>query len=357
MRFRRIRYPGKTLVVSLLQKEYAPFTAYFFKFWHERFGEPPFAAELCEKDSLSQLFFSRLIIPMELPARFFSLWWFLVKNRFKTLVVLNPELKTSRALRWAAFFARVENRAGFAPLRSVTGFNLSLPFNGENHHYVHQLKLFFEYITGEKTPSWSEPELPKSVEAATQHRIDEPYGIIALETSDALTPHLTPQLQKLINLATRSLSCALILRSSAGADHEVKAMARAFSEVMTERALAKTELLLNPTPLEIVAALQNALWVTGADQELLNVAALLSVPCVSVFGPLNERVWQPFSVRTRALTGDFSCRPCTAFPGSPVLCTNPVPWACVKGVSAELLWANLVSLNKLLTGSRNKYVP
>lgn len=357
MRFRRIRYPGKTLVVSLLQKEYAPFTAYFFKFWHERFGEPPFAAELCQKESLSQLFFSRLIIPTVLPGNFFSLWWFLVKNRYKTLVVLNPDLKASRALRWAALFARVENRAGFAPLRSVTGFNLSLPFNGENHHYVHQLKLFFEYITGEKTSSWSAPELPKSVEAATEHLIDEPYGIIAIEITDTLTPHLTPVLQKLINLATRSLSCVLILRSDAGAERENKAIARAFSEVMTERALAKTELLLNPTPLEIVAVLQNALWVTGADQEILNTAALLSVPCVAVFGPLNERVWQPFSVRTRALTGDFSCRPCTAFPGSPVVCTNPAPWICVKGVSAELLWATLTGFNKLLTGSRKKYVP
>jgi ADP-heptose:LPS heptosyltransferase len=171
-------------------------------------------------------------------------------------------------------------------------------------------------------------------------------GMIAIDIADAATEHLAPQLQKLINLITRSETCTLVVRSSdssaENAENRVQHFAKNLSTFMTERAIENTQLVLNPPRGDLAALAAATAWVTGTDAEMLNLAAFLSVPSLSVFGPLNERVWQPFSTRARALTGDFACRPCTAFPGR-VLCSNPNVWQCMHDLTGELWAATLTA--------------
>jgi ADP-heptose:LPS heptosyltransferase len=109
---------------------------------------------------------------------------------------------------------------------------------------------------------------------------------------------------------------------------------------MTERAVKVCELVLNPADIEKLRIVREAEWVTGTDAAALNLAALAGVPSLSIFGPLNERIWQPFATRARTLAGDFACRPCSKFPGA-VDCKNPQPWQCVSGVTGELMLATL----------------
>lgn len=343
MKFRRVVAPGRTLVVAGIDPRFTVFTAWFLHLWKQRFAVRPFFAAGVETSKLASPLLQSLAEPVQLPERFFRVLWFLLKGRFGTLIILNPDLRSTWKLRLAARVARVKYRAGFSPLRRITGLNLSLPFNNENHHYVHQLRTFFEYITGEKTTGWTTPEFPRTAITDLPDVPAEPYGIIAFNPDETESQYLESQLKKLTNLMARSSHCLLVLRSRHLGRQALTRFARSFSEVMTEQALAHTTLLILPDESTLVELLRQAAWIAAADSELLNLAALFAVPSVAVFGPLNERVWQPFSVRTRALTGEFACRPCTAYPGQ-VECSNAIPWACLAGASAELMAATLTAV-------------
>ncbi|MFZ5629090.1 MAG: glycosyltransferase family 9 protein [Spirochaetota bacterium] len=343
MKYRRIVAPGKTLVVAGIDRRFMVFTAWFLHLWKQRFAARPFVASAAEPGDLAAPLVSSLAEPVHLPEKFLPLLWFLLKGRFGTLIILNPDLRSTQKLRLAARLAGIRQRAGFAPLRRITGLNLSLPFNNENHHYVHQLRTFFEYITGEKTTGWTTPEFPATAMGTLPGLPAEPFGIIAYNPDETESQHMETQLKKLTNLMARSSHCVLVLRSRKLGRQALTRYARSFSEVMTEQALANTTLLVLPEETALLGLLREAAWIAAADSELLNLAALFAVPSVAVFGPLNERVWQPFSVRTRALTGEFACRPCTAYPGQ-VECSNSIPWACLAGASAELMAATLTAV-------------
>lgn len=335
MRFRRITYPGKTLVVDTLDARYRVFTAYFLQFWITRFNSTPdvFSPSTSGLVSAGE----EKMQHVHLPGGFFSAWLFLLRARYTTVVFLNPDSKADRSLKWAARLAFIRNRAGFAPLRSFLPLNFSLPYNGENHHFIHQLKLFFEHLTGEKLAQWAKPEIPAA--NVTAHR---GYGVVALDVADAGLEHQLPQFIRFINLVARDAECVVITRSSTGHGGS-QDLARAVSAAMTEKAIENAHPLINPPAEKLTTTLANAAWVTGVDAGILNLAALMDVPTLAVFGPLNERVWQPFAPRARVITGEFACRPCTAYPGA-VTCTADIAWKCVKGVSAELMLATLAGM-------------
>ncbi len=343
MKFHRLNYPGKTLIVNTLDARYDVFTTYFLKFWQEKFVN---GADLaCRKHAAgnSAAVYAGFVHSVELPRGFFRQWWFLLRQRYSTVLFLNPDYKADVATKWAARLAWVKNRAGFAPLRSFLPLNFSLPFNAENHHFVHQLKIFFEHLTGEKITHWSKP-----VFAAEPDRLSPEsaahagLGAVVLDVADPALPHLLPQLIRFINLVAREEKCTVAIRSASGGAAE---LARQISRTMTERAIENTLPLINPPAELLRCVMHNASWVMGVDAEALNLAAHFEVPTLAVFGPLNERVWQPFATRARVMTGEFACRPCTAFPGA-VKCTAAIPWQCVSGVSAELLLATLNAVRR-----------
>ncbi len=339
MRLRRIQFPGKTLVVASGDARYQIFSLYFLSLWQQRFKSNPDFFHNGETDSVPH--FSEVAYSTPVPAKFLQQWFFIMARKYKTVVFLNPDAKADRSLRWACRLAGVKNRAGFAPLRSWALLNHSLPYNAENHHFVHQLKIFFEHLSGEKVADWQMPRLSEDNVSVAERR----HGLIAIDLSDAATGHLTEQLQKLLNLLTRTENCTLVVRRSGvkndNATSDAREFAKQLSAYMTERAIENTQLVLNPPLEKYLPLVAGAAWVTGTDAQLLNLAAFAGVPSLSVFGPLNERVWQPFSTRARALTGEFACRPCTPIPGE-VVCKNPVAWQCMRELSGEL-WAATLS--------------
>jgi ADP-heptose:LPS heptosyltransferase len=343
MKFKRIQFPAKTLIVSSTDSRYMAFIPYFLKLWTDRFSIMP---DVNGMHALTDAWANPVVVPV----KFFAALRFLMVTRYRTVVFLNPNPKADRPLKWAARLLFVKHRAGFAPLKGFSTLNYSLPFNTENHHYVHQLKIFFEYLVGEKITDWKKPELPPTTGKANLPK--ESYGVIAIDTTDPATEHLTIQLTKFINLSARHLHLMLLIGSSAEkAEQSIPGqdLARHLSQAMTERAVAVTELVMHPNPEQKIAIVREAAWVTGTDAEALNIAALCAVPGLSIFGPLNERVWQPFATRARVLAGDFACRPCTQFPGK-ITCTNPVAWQCLSGVTGELMTA-------MLTGMLSRKVP
>ena len=340
MRLRRIQYPGKTLVVSSGDARYQIFSLYFLSLWQQRFISKPDFCFAGETERLPLI--SEVAYITRVPVNFLQQWYFILARKYKTVVFLNPAPGADRSLRWACRLAGVKNRAGFAPLRSWAPLNHSLPYNAENHHFVHQLKIFFEHLSGEKVADWQMPRLPDDEGKA---ELKHSHGLIAIDLTDAATGYLTEQLQNLMNLLTRGEPCTLVVRSSGvgmvGAVTDARDFAKQLSAYMTERAIENTQLVLNPPDEKLLPLVAGSAWVTGTDAELLNLAAFAGVPSLSVFGPLNERVWQPFSTRARALTGEFACRPCTPIPGQ-VNCKNPIAWQCMRELSGEL-WAATLS--------------
>lgn len=337
MRFKRIQFPAKTLIISSLDARYTAFIPYFLKLWADRFSAKP---DVNGMHALTESWAN----PVSVPTRFWAALLFLFAAKYRTIVFLNPDTRADRALKWAARLLFIRNRAGFAPLKGFSTLNYSLPFNTENHHYVHQLKIFFEYLVGEKIADWKKPELPP-VRVNTDLP-KESYGVVAIDTAEPATEHLILQLAKFINQSARQAQLMLLIgTSSENTEQGVSAqeLARQLSEAMTQRAVEVTGLVVHPTEEQKIAIAREAAWVTGTDAGTLNIAALCGVPGLSVFGPLNERVWQPFATRARVLAGDFACRPCTQFPGK-VTCTNPVAWQCVSGVTGELIAATLTGM-------------
>ena len=338
MKFKRIQFPAKTLIVSSLDARYRSFTLYFLKLWVDKFSVRP---DITAESALTRDWATTVTAPVG----FFAALLFLFTNKYRSLVFLNPDTKADRSLKWASRFLFIKHRAGFAPLKGISPLNYSLPFNTENHHYIHQLKIFFEYLVGEKITDWKTPQPP----AATRENLPLPkdaYGVIAIDTADPATERLRDQLTKFMNHSARNLHLMLLIGASRATGDEVmpaQELARYLSGAMTERAVAVTELVMHPTEAQKIAVAREAAWVTGTDTEALNIAALCGVPNLSLFGPLNERVWQPFSTRARVLAGDFDCRPCTKLPGK-VTCTNPIAWQCLSGVTGELMTATLTGM-------------
>lgn len=343
MKFQRLQYPGKTLIVSTLDKRYGVFVLYFLKLWQEKFMG---TTDFWQSSDLLALDVSIRVNVVAFPTTFVRCWWYLIRARYRTVVFLNPDHKADRKYRWAARLAFTKHRAGFAPLKNFEPVNYSLPFNAENHHYVHQLKLFFEYLTGEKVQAWRTPEAaPVKIPANAQHLPTGEYGVLCIDIADQSNEFMLPNLIKFVNLITRHFSCVLLFESSEKDiyDSQLQNTARNFSEVMTERAMAACVALLNPPDALRSYTLSRARWVLGSSAQTLGEAALRGVPSISIFGPLNERVWQPFSTRARTITGEFSCRPCTPHPGH-VVCTSTKPWQCIGGVSGELMAATVTGM-------------
>ncbi|MBN8222499.1 MAG: hypothetical protein J0L53_16390 [Spirochaetes bacterium] len=337
MKFKRIQFPAKTLIVSSLDTRYNAFLPYFLKLWADRFASKP---DVNGMHALTAPWAN----PVSVPQGFFAALRLLFSAKYRTIVFLNPDTKANRALKWAARLLFIRHRAGFAPLKGFSTLNYSLPFNTENHHYIHQLKIFFEYLVGEKIADWKKPELPAV--AANTDLPKESYGVVAIDTTEPATGHLSLQLAKFINQSARHTHLMLLIGAApdhAGEIISAQDLARQLSEAMTERAVEVTGLVVHPTEEQKIAITREAAWVTGTDAETLNIAALCGVPGLSIFGPLNERVWQPFATRARVLAGDFACRPCTQFPGT-VTCTNPVAWQCISGITGELMAATLTGM-------------
>lgn len=326
MKFKRIHFPGRTLFIDSVDERYRVFTAYFQEMWVQRFQSTP------EMNLPERLLTGRF--------RFIRLVWYFLGHRYKTVVFLNPDHHADRAIKWAAYVTRVKDRVGFAPLKNFEPLNFSLPFNTENHHLVHQLKIFFEYLVGEKMATWKKPPAPRSIDTPGTL---SPYGVVALDLDDPVLPHVQEQLLKFLNLMVRKIAVQLIVEARNKA--HISDAIRQLTQLMTDRAIEKTTLVRNPAALQLAKIVGAADWVTGVSARALNAAALAEVRTVSIVGPLNERVWQPFSTRARVLAGEFDCRPCTKYPGS-VVCTNAQPWACVSGIRAELLAATIAGMGR-----------
>jgi len=323
---RRIQFPGRTLIIDSTDARYAVLSSYFHAMWVHRFVNPP---ELSLPDRLLRGKF-----------RFFRILWHFIAIRYSTIIFLTADHRADRTVKWAAFIARIKNRAGFAPLKNFEPLNFSLPFNTENHHVVHQLKIFFEYLVGEKVHDWKKPALRAE---PTIELPQENFGVVAFDASDPALPYLREQLTKFINGVARSN--AIVVLVEAPDEIIATALLRQITQNLTDKAIERTTFLTSATDGQILTAVSRSAWACGVSARTLNIAALAEVPTISIFGPLNERVWQPFSTRSRALTGEFDCRPCTKYPGS-VVCTNPHEWQCVSGASAELLAATVGALSR-----------
>ncbi len=61
---------------------------------------------------------------------------------------------------------------------------------------------------------------------------------------------------------------------------------------------------------ETAALIQQADGFLGLDSVATHIAAAMQTPCVVLFGPTTDKVWQPWMVKHQVILTDYACRPC-----------------------------------------------
>ena len=91
---------------------------------------------------------------------------------------------------------------------------------------------------------------------------------------------------------------------------------------------------------EMAALSSRARLFIGVDSAPMHIAAAVGTPVVALFGPSDERVWGPWRVPNRVVTGPQPCRPCgnDGCGGSKVSeCLTTLPVERVMAAARELL--------------------
>ncbi len=91
---------------------------------------------------------------------------------------------------------------------------------------------------------------------------------------------------------------------------------------------------------EAAGLIKGARLFLSGDSGLAHLAAALGIPCVTVFGPSDERKWGACGKSHRAVVSDVPCRPCCIF-GYRKPCHSI---ACLDRVSAEQVHAAVAAL-------------
>jgi len=326
----KLSHPGKTLFYYSGDNAFIGFVDPIIEYWKQAYQLP---VEFVISESSPN---------REVRRSFFGWCAYFQSKKFRTIIFLNPNYRTDRKQKLAAWLMRTPHRVGFTPSKNFDYLNISLFFNIQNGHYLHQLKNLLEYATVTKIKLepilYSESTVKRNhLKAKTNESI-----LIALD-ANMLDPLETENISKLINLLSRTFSIDLLLSGQDAA----RIAARKISHPLTDHALSILNPVVDATQNEISLLIQQCTLATGNDYASLIEASQRQIPTISFFSSLNERIWQPFSNKSRAMTVDLPCRPCQKFPDLPIECKHSEIWACRHKIPAEIVYANILSiLNK-----------
>lgn len=83
--------------------------------------------------------------------------------------------------------------------------------------------------------------------------------------------------------------------------------------------------------------------VVAVDTGLGHLAAALSVPCVSLYGPTNPTLTRTFGIHQRHLAATYDCAPCLKR-NCPIQSTSSIKPPCFESIPPQKVWQNLSQL-------------
>lgn len=160
----RLLQCGETLLIFPRDRSLAYLARIILDWWLEVYRVPVHAVYLPEASKQHPALKSQVVWAKN-P---FLIWIFLLRGRYRTVVFLEPQ--RYRLLSFLAWLALIPNRCGFTLQDENPFLNFRFAFNESSTHYIHQLRAFFEELSGqkrdllpllEKKPP--EPVLPKAL--------------------------------------------------------------------------------------------------------------------------------------------------------------------------------------------------
>lgn len=110
-----------------------------------------------------------------------------------------------------------------------------------------------------------------------------------------------------------------------------------------------------PSIREAAALMKHCDVFISNDSGLMHLAAALRVKTIAVFGPTNP-VWvRPWQVKHKIISLGFPCAPCFRYSPRPLNCARGKDYACVKDISADMVFSAFRDLLEENTLEKNSY--
>lgn len=334
----RLFHSGETLIIFPKDKVLAYLCRGFLDWWVQAYHVPVSVVNFSIANHPAikrELFFEK---------NYFSFLWELIKNRFRTIVFLEPQ--RYRFLSFLAWLAHIRNRIGFTLQDQNPFLTFRYAFHEGTGHYIHQLRSFFEELTGHKADIL--PLLEKKPPDEALRKALKLITELGVGRFVVLIPgQLWPKERYAEFISQISITVLLL-----ALDDETYQKNQEILKIAKEGFLAKNEIFLLPVvDKELLAALSSrSEFVFAEDSLAAHYAVSAGARALTLFGPRNEKLFAPFSNRSTAFFVNISCRPCYSIQED-FFCKNTELFACMKQISVEMV---LQKCQELLEKGRQK---
>lgn len=200
---------------------------------------------------------------------------------------------------WCTALSGARWRAGFAHFRQRWAYNVRIPRpqevlgreEDESVHTAEHHAAAVMHLAGTLEP------IPSARLAAAPPDADQPYAILHAGATYATK---TWQLSHFLAFANR-LRKGYGLEPVFVAGPEEADLAAKLTDFQVRQGL--------PLP-DLMSLLAGARLFVGNDSGPAHIAAAFDVPCVTIFGSSNSKIWHPWKTRHRVVETDWDCKPC-----------------------------------------------
>ncbi|MYC65486.1 MAG: glycosyltransferase family 9 protein [Acidobacteriia bacterium] len=200
---------------------------------------------------------------------------------------------------WCTALSGARWRAGFAHFRQRWAYNVRIPRpqevlgreEDESVHTAEHHAAAVMHLAGTLEP------IPSARLAAAPPDADQPYAILHAGATYATK---TWQLSHFRALADR-LRKRYGLEPVFVAGPEEADLAAKLTDFQVRQGLPLSDLM---------SLLAGARLFVGNDSGPAHIAAAFDVPCVTIFGSSNSKIWHPWKTRHRVVETDWDCKPC-----------------------------------------------
>ena len=319
-RGKKMQFPGKTLFWSQENDEVTEFLAVsLFKFWSEVYTSEVHAS-ISSPALLKDIEYHETV-----PSGFFAAIKYLRKNKFQTVVFLQPMKSIRPGI--IAWLAGAQNRVGFGRSFAAAALNFKLPFQDTGAHMCHQWKQLIENCSLQKLKTLPFPTFAPAREMAPIFNTEK-LALIIRKTM-VLDPFATDSRSLLPHITTDQIEELQYKLQNQGYNVRIVHLDedREFPESITFD--------------ELFSVAKKADLIIDFDSVGGHIAAAAGAKVLSVFAERSERAFQPFQNKSRAFGMQLPCRPCSRSSGG-FHCINKTEFQCVN----ELNFDNVLQVLK-----------
>jgi heptosyltransferase-2 len=110
------------------------------------------------------------------------------------------------------------------------------------------------------------------------------------------------------------------------------------NQFLLKNALHSNVVLINNKSIREVAAIIAAMdFFISNDSGLMHLSVAVNTPVIAIIGPTNPVYIHPWNIPHKIIKTNLSCQHCFKYSPKPLDCTNQEHFACLKGISTEMV--------------------